>query len=623
MSDAPKKRKSKPKTRVAVFDHADSFSEALKKSEGKDVSSDVGALSHLIGQNLIKAERGALQMVVDQATGSANSTAPRIAFTEQPTPTDNYLGFYKSKKQLLPDILLKQIRITDHLVAAILRARGNMMALFGHFRKDRFDIGLEITIKPEILRLLTPSQYEKTKVRIKRFEQLLLNCGHTEGLEHQEQMTLASFLNVSTVNGLTFGRFSTEIIYDRENQNSDGTFPFHRFRPVDTATIRRARRSGEYGGDELRESAIRALEEISGEKINVDIEKARNDKYAWVQVIDDQVRQAFTHEEMLDFNLYESTDVEHNGYPVTPLDTVVNAVTTHISIDAYEKLYFQNGRASKGMLVIASDEVDESVLNTIKSQFNASINSVSNSFRTPIFGIGSDDKVEWLPFNDEGLHDGAFQYLYDQMARNIMSAFNMSPDELPGYGHLSKGTNSQTLSESSNEFKLTASRDTGLRPLVLAFQTFFNQRLFPIMDPLLSKICTITFAGLDAQSKEQESTRLQQDSALHMTYDEMLHEVGKDTVGQAVGGEFPFSERFQLILDKYVDVGTIMTRFFGSAAGSVDPILRYKRDPFALQNMQLLATVNPAALKAYYAPKPFAYDFLKLEIEDLLDEDED
>jgi hypothetical protein len=604
MSRTPKKKKESPK---AVFDIADSHIEALEKSEKKDLTTQAGAL----------------QWVVDQATGSADKNAPRLAFIEQPNHSDNYVGFYKTKKQLIPDSLLKQIRLTDHLVAAILRARGNMMALFGHLRKDRFDLGIEIAIKPEILKILTPNQYMKVKVRMKRFEQQLLNCGSTDGLETQDQLTLASFLNIQTNNGLTFGRFATEVIYDREKKNADGSFPFHRFRPVDTATIRRAVRRNEHEGDSLRKQAVKMLESITGIKMDIDLSKVAEDKYAWVQVIDETPRQAFTHEEMLVYNLYESTDVEHNGYPVSPLDTVVNAVTTHISIDAYEKLYFQNGRASKGMLVIASDEVDEAVVNTIKAQFNASINSVSNSFRTPIFGVGQDDKVQWVPFNDEGLHDGAFQYLYDQMARNILSAFNMSPDELPGYGHLSKGTNSQTLSESSNEFKLTASRDTGLRPLVLSFQTFFNQRLFPIMDPLLAKICTITFAGLDAQSKEQESTRLQQDSALHMTYDEMLLEVGKETVGEVVGGRFPFSERFQLILDKYVDVGEIRTRFFGSPASSLDPVLKYKRDPFALQNMQLLAQTNPAALQAYYAPKPFAFDFLKLEVEDMLDEDED
>jgi hypothetical protein len=102
------------------------------------------ALSQSAGEAMEKAgyqadEPGApLMYAINQASGSANKKAPRLAFTENPAPRDNYLGLFKSKRRLLPDEVLKQIRIQDHLVAAILRARGSMISLFGHFKKDRF-----------------------------------------------------------------------------------------------------------------------------------------------------------------------------------------------------------------------------------------------------------------------------------------------------------------------------------------------------------------------------------------------------------------------------------------------------------------------------------------------------
>lgn len=588
----------------------------------------VFALSQDAGEAMEKAGyksdgAGPLMFAIQSASGSATKKAPQLAFTENPAPSDNYLGLFKSKRRLLPDEVLKQIRIQDHLVAAILRARGSMLSLFGHLQKDRFDVGVEVSLKKEFYDVLTPEQYEKATARMKRFEHLLLNCGHTAGLEHQNKMTLAQFIDIQTQNGLNFGRFATEVIYDRDAlPDEDGNYPFHRFRPVDVATIYRAVRKGEYIGNNLREIAMRMLESITGEKPNINMQKLKEDQYAWLQVIDGTPRQAFTHDEMLVFNLFPCTDIEMNGYPVSPLDTIVASVTTHISIDAYKKLYFQNGRATKGMLVIKSDEVDQSVMDGIKLQFNASINNVANSFRTPIFGMGQKDEVEWVPFTGEGLHDGDFQFMYDQIARNIMSAFSMSPDELPGYSHLSKGTNSQTLSESNNEFKLTAARDTGLRPLILKLQTFFNEILFPIIDPLLSKICEVKFSGIDAQSKEQESTRLQQDMPTHMTYDEVLHEVDKDPLGRNMAGEFPFNERWQLIIDKYKNVGEIMSTMFGDNGAIVDPLLRYKRDPFHLQWLQLMAEVNPGAVQAYLAPRPFAFEQLKMVVEDSLEEDE-
>lgn len=592
----------------------------------------VFALSQDAGEALQKAgydpvdPKSPLLLAIEQASGTSTGTrkkAPALAFTENPTPSENYMGLFKSKRGLLHDEVLKTIRIQDHLVAAILRARGSHTSLFGHLRKDRFDIGVEIDLKPEFYKILTPEQFEKVTERMKRFEQLLLNCGHTDGVEQQDRITLAEYLDLQTRNGLTFGRFATEIIYDRSGQpDSDGRFPFFRFRPVDVATVMRAVRKGESVGEGLREQAMALLASLNGEKIIIDPAKFQEDEYAWIQSIEGVPRQAFTHDEMLVFNLFPSSDIEHNGYPVSPLDTVISSITTHLSIDAYKRLYFQNGRASKGMLVIKSDEVDESILNGIKQQFNASINNVSNSFRTPIFGMGKDDEIDWVTMSGEGARDTDFQFMYDQVARNILSSFSMSPDELPGYSHLSRGTNSQTLSESNNEFKLTAARDTGLRPLVLKFQTFFNQRLFPLIDPLLAKICEIKFCGLDAQSKEQEATRLQQDMPTYMTMDEVLHEVDKDSIGETLGGKFPFNERFQLIADKFLNVGDLTTRLLGSPSGAVDPMLRYKRDPFFLQYVQLLAQVNPSAVKAYFAPKPHAMDFLKMNIEDVL-EDED
>jgi hypothetical protein len=601
----------------------------IKATGAINKSSIVLAMSQDAGEALQKAgyeptnPASPLMYALQQASGSANKKAPRLAFTENPAPTDNYLGLYKSKRRLLPDEVLKQIRIQDHLIAAILRARGGMMSLFGHLRKDRFDTGIEIALKQEFYDILTPEQFEKVMERVKKFERLLLNCGHTAGLEHQDKMTLAQFIDIQIQNGLNFGRFATEIIYDRESDpDSEGFYPFHRFRPVDVGTIYRCVRKGEYVGNNLRETAMKMLESITAEKPNIDIQKLKEDQYAWLQVIDGTPRQAFTHHEMLVYSLFPTTDIEMNGYPVSPLDTVVSSVTTHISIDAYKKLYFQNGRATRGMLVISSDEVDEAVLNGVKLQFNASVNNVANSFRTPIFGIGKEDKIDWLPFTGEGLQDSAFEYMYDQIARNIMSAFSMSPDELPGYSHLSKGTNSQTLSESNNEFKLTAARDSGVRPLIRKLQTFFNQLLFPLMDPLLAKICEVKFCGLDAQSAEQESTRLQQNMPTHMTYDEVLHEVDKEPVSKIMGGLVPFNERYQLILDKYKDVGEIMSTFLGDAGAAVDPLLKYKRDPFYLQWLQLMAQTNPLAVQAYLAPRPFAMDILKMCIMDSLEEDE-
>ena len=285
------------------------------------------------------------------------------------------------------------------------------------------------------------------------------------------------------------------------------------------------------------------------------------------------------------------------------------------------RLYWQNGRATRGALVIKSEDVDQPTLEKFRLEFQSSINGVSNSWRTPLLGISPSEDVDWLSFQNDKADD-SFEYCYDQLARNILAAFQMSPDELPGYGHLSKSTNGQGLSESSNEYKLEASRDSGLVPILQHFEDFFNQRLIPIIDPILAKIVVFKFAGLDAESKEQEASRLQQDMPTSMTYDEVLTQVDKDPIGVGMGGEFPFSERIQLLFDKYLDVCQIKGRFYNSPAAYVDPMLRFKRDPFFLQWIQLMAQTSPNTVSAFFAPRPMALELLKMEINDMLEDEE-
>jgi len=600
----------------------------LNKSENPSSGSrkTLFTISNEINSELMKSymdspdEAGkSLGDLIGSGTGSTKSvnrtTKPRMAFTEDPVRKDNFFGLFKNKKRLLPDWTIKRIRQEDHLVASILRARGNTMSMFARLRKDRFDIGIEGNIKSEYEEIISPEQRIKIQERIDKALNILMNCGSNEGVANEDRMLLSEYFYTSAINGLSFGRFATEVIYEEDDM---GNKVFHRFRPVDAGTVYRAVQKGEYA-DSVRQASIRLLEDVQGSKI--DKNSILAGRYSWIQVVDNIPRQAFTQEEMLMCNLFPSTDIEHNGYPVTPLDTIMQAVTTHISIETYNRLYFANGRATKGILVIKSDEIDQATIEGIKQQFNASINSVGNSFRTPIFGVSSEDDVQWVPMNMQK-KDGEFQFLYDSVARNILSAFCMSPDELPGYGHLSKGTNQQSLSEANNEYKLTAARDTGIRPLILKFQDFINEKLFPLVDAELSQICIITLSGLDADTRQNEALRLQQDMPIHMSMDEVLSYVDKKPMGAHLGGEVNFNERFQVIVDKYLETSNFMGHSIDPAY-LVDPMLKYRRDAFWFQQLSILMQSNPTAVQAYFTYRPDHVELLKMIEQDMLDEDDE
>jgi len=560
--------------------------------------------SPIITSDLIKSAMGAIQ---------AGSKTPRLAFTENPNKHYNYTGVFKYKSDLLPAGVIKQIRVRNLLIAAIVRTRGNQMSMFGHLRNNRFDIGLEVKIKKALKDSIEPEELVMIKKRIDSFTKILMDCGKTNNLGDKEKLSFSEFLSVQAQNGVSFGWFGTELIWEDVDQTR-----LHRFRPVDAGTIHHAL-SNPISAKGVRAGSVNQLQ--TQERIKINKEILGKEHFDYVQVIDGLPKQAFTTQELIMYNLYPSTDLEHNGYPVTPLDTAVNAVTTHSSIEIYNKLYFQNGKSSKGILVINSDSIDQNTIADMKQQFNASINNVNNSFKIPIFGVGKEENVQWLS-TMPNRKDGEFEYLYDQNTRNILAAFNMSPDELPGFAHLSRGTSQQSLSESNTEFKLTAQRDSGIRPLILKFQDFLNEKLFPLLDPELAQLCDIQFSGLDAETRQQENNLLQAEMPIHMTYDEVMDVVDKDTIGAELGGAVPFNERYRTILDAYNSVGEIRSAFFNDSSAMTDSLLKYRRDPFFFQNMQFIGSVNPVAVQAFYAPKPYSFDLLKMNVQDMFDEED-
>jgi hypothetical protein len=522
-----------------------------------------------------------VKSIVNILNGSPDSIE-RLAFESNPTLNNRYSGIYRTKTRLVPDDVCKRIAIQDSLVSNIVRARQNHVSMFGRPRPNRFSTGYVIEPEVGILDDLDEAGKKELNEQIERAVRLLNFCGHTEGLPEPDRVTFAEYLSLSARSGVVVGRLATEIIYV---QDPAGNKKFHHFAATDAGTIYKATTDTQ-SQESVRQEAFNLLVEVTGKK-NLKRERFEKNEYAWIQVIEGTPRQVFTSDEMKVYNFYAVPDVELDGYPVTPIDTVITAITTHINIVTHNKLYFQSGRAAKGMVVIKSDDATPTMIHNVKQQFNNSINSVNNSHRLPVFGCGVDESVTWQPIDGGGSKDMEFQYLTDMNAREILTAFMMSPDELPGWSYLSRGTNSQSLSESNNEYKLTAARDVGLKPLILGFEDFINTHLLPLIDPDLAKKAKVRLAGLDADNAEKEAVRIQQDMNIWETYDGILERVEKKPIGIEFGGSIPLNQAIKSYWDQYFTVGEILEKWCGRQGASKDPQLAYRRDPFWFQWVQL------------------------------------
>lgn len=538
-----------------------------------------------------------LQKSMTKLLDGPDGSIERLAFERDPQRIAEFAGIWRPKLQLIPDNLLKRMAIQDDLVAAVVHTRCNHTSQFGRKQEDRHTKGFKFVIDPNLEEKLSKEQKDKLQERIDRAENLILSCGHTKGWSQQDRCSFTEYLYMSTRNAIVLGRMATEVVYVPDPRDPHKRV-FHSFRPTDAGTIYYAAPYKE-AQESIREQAKKLLEQMKNERLQT--EKFENEEYDWVQVIDGRPLQAFGSDEMLVQNFYPVTDIELQGYPLTPLDTAIAAVTTHINITNHNKLYFQYGRAARGMLVIKSQDVDAEVVQAVKQQFNASINAVHNSWRMPVFGIGPEDDLQWVPI-DQGSRDMEFQYLSDSNARTIMAAFQMSPEELPGYQHLSRGTNNQALSESSNEWKLTAARDVGIRPLIAKLEDFLNDSLLPLIDPDLAKYVKLRLIGLDIEDEEKESVRLQQDMAVHMDYDEVRQKVEKKPLGKKLGGKLPLNQQVMAYIEKYLTFGQILEELMGVEGAASDPKLAFyqneawmKWQEFQMQAQQAQAQAQQAA----------------------------
>jgi hypothetical protein len=505
----------------------------------------------------------------------------RLSFQENPN-AHNWVGLWVQKQNLVPDFVLKNIAKGDSLVATILQIRSNHISQFGRELQDRHGCGFVIEPRRGVMERATEEQKTQLNAMIAEATATLSTCGSTDGVPPDERMSLATFLGQQARNALLFGRFATEMLYLR---NEDGTQTFHYMRPLDAGTIYRASPGSDPGLKQVRQHALALLERLNDKKLVP--EKFETDEYAWVQVIDSKPYEGFTADECFVHDVFPVTDIEYAGYPMTPIDIAIDEITTHMNITTHNRLYFESGRAARGMIVIKSADIDQDIVAQIRQHFNASINGVKNSWRVPVFGIDPEEEIAWEPLELQGPRDQEFQFLYDMNARSIMSAFQVSPDEVPGYGHLSKPTGAQSLSESDNEYKLEAARDTGIRPLLVQFQDFLNDRILPLINETVSKLCVVKLMGLEADSPEREQQRLIGDSTLHETYDSILTKVEKQPIGKRWGGEYPMSPGIQGIHDRLLHVGEIREKFLGIEGASKDPQFQYVRDPFWFNFQQL------------------------------------
>jgi hypothetical protein len=323
----------------------------------------------------VKGENSLSKSILNVLNGP-DQQIERLAFETDPTQYNTYAGIYKQKMRLLPDAVLKRIAIQDSLVSNIVRARQNHVSAFGRPRPDRFSTGYIIRPNAGVTDGMDSDKKRQLAEDIQRAIRLFNTCGHTDGVKDHCQKTFSEYVSLVVRDSQVVGRIATEVVSTDDIRTNDKKF--HYFCHTDAGTIYPAAVDNESAKQAIRDEAFALIQSVTGRKDLVKENWNKDHEYVWVQVIDGRPFEVFTNKEMKCKNFYPVGNVELDGFPVTPIDTVISAITTHLNITTHNKVYFQSGRATRGMLIIKSDDVNPTMIHNIKQHFNASINSAGN-----------------------------------------------------------------------------------------------------------------------------------------------------------------------------------------------------------------------------------------------------
>lgn len=408
---------------------------------------------------------------------------------------------YKDRRYSLTYDILKRIPQQLSLIAAILQTRCNQVASFAvPFRLTK-SLGFIIRHKNPA-RMTTKGEREF----IQSLESFIYNCGAKDPNPHSPVVRddFETFLKKIVRDSLMYDQACFEVVPDRRG------LPYE-FLAVDASTIRLAannidldyatamRHNMNYQLGQWPQSVTpNAMFTAAGAgpfrtlKVkNPELE----DVPSYIQMVNGIVRNTYTRHELAFGVRNPRTDIYIQGYGYSELEQLITIITSHLFAEEYNRRFFMQGSAPKGILNFRGDNFTPDQLEAFKRQWRANLEGVENSWRTPI--MQAEQGVEWIdlhPSNQEMEYSMWIEYLI----KITCAVFLIDPAELNFDMH--GGVQQTPLFESSQEWKLKASRDRGLKPMLRFVAKLINDQIVNKLDDHF----IFDFAGLDELTEQEK-----------------------------------------------------------------------------------------------------------------------
>ena len=394
-----------------------------------------------------------------------------------PLQFNSMLG-YKDKPFVLSYQTLYRMSKTP-IISAIIKTRKNQIADFAEPQADRYNTGFVIRKKPvDGIEQKMTKRDEKIANSITDF---IINCGGNSSWVNDDFDT---FIRKIVEDSLVYDQMTFECVRNRRGQ-------LESFVATDASTFRIA----DTAFDEDFKNKF-FDNRGAGLFLNNNIFNSRKmeNGYApqYVQVYQNAVINEFYPWELCFGVRNPNTSIYSNGYGCSEMEELINIVTSMLWGDEYNRRFFSQGSAPKGLLRVKGG-MNEQALQQFRQQWQAMISGVMQSWKTPVV----DADVDWIDLQKNN-RDMEYSSWMEYLIKQACAIYSIDPSEI-GWDISRSGGNSG-LFEGSQAERLQHSKDKGLYPMLKFIQRKINKYIVSQINPEFEFV----FMGLNGMTVEQE-----------------------------------------------------------------------------------------------------------------------
>lgn len=373
------------------------------------------------------------------------------------------------------------------IINAIKKTRKEQISAFCQPQQTKFDQGFVVRKKKKYYEEDVEMSKDDLKVA-SYITDLVLKCGRGESWSRDD---FATFIRKGVDDSLTFDQWNFEVVRDRRGK-------IFEFVSVDAMSVRVA---DSYDDEDYHNNP---REEIGGYYPS------------YVQVIDNRIKAEFYPWELAFGVRNPINRINSNGYGRSELEDMVQVVTSLLWSDEYNRNFFKQGSAPKGILKLKGGgnadmmAINQKRIKEFKQAWRAMVAGVHNAWTTPIL----ESDMEWIDLQGKN-RDMEFTQWQEYLIKLSCALYTIDPTEI-GFPS-GNSTGSSPMFEGNNEARLKYSRDKGLKPLLKFLEAQINKYIVRQIHPEF----VFEFVGFDSITEEEHRKKLMDEISNWKTINEI------------------------------------------------------------------------------------------------------